>query len=97
MYFNQYGFGRRLKECRELIDMTQEELAQMVGVEKQHISRIERGARACSIDLLVILASTLHVSTDYLLMGECADKDKEFIRKQMAEMAYLLSMMSHCM
>ena len=97
MYFNQYAFGRRLKECRELIDITQEELAQMVGVEKQHISRIERGSRACSIDLLVILASTLHVSTDYLLIGKCVDKDKEVIRKQMAEMAYLLSMMSHCM
>ena len=95
MYFNQYSFGRRLKECRELIGMTQEELAQMVGVEKQHISRIERGSRACSIDLLVILASTLHVSTDYLLTGESVDK--EVIRKQMAEMAYLLSMMSHCM
>ena len=95
MYFNQYGFGRRLKECRELIDMTQEELAQMVGVEKQHISRIERGSRACSIDLLVILASTLRVSTDYLLTGESVDK--EVIRKQMAEIAYMLSMMSHCM
>ena len=62
MYFNQYGFGRRLKECRELIDMTQEELAQMVGVE---------------------------------LTGESVDK--EVIRKQMAEIAYMLSMMSHCM
>ncbi len=93
MYFNQYGFGRRLKECRELIGMTQEELAEMVGVEKQHISRIERGVRACSIDLLVIFASTLHISTDYLLLG--VSIDKEIFRKQLSEMALRLSMISH--
>ncbi len=93
MYFNQYGFGRRLKECRELIGMTQEELAEMVGVEKQHISRIERGVRACSIDLLVIFASTLHISTDYLLLG--VSIDKEIFRKQLSEMAFQLSMISH--
>ena len=93
MYFNQYGFGRRLKECRELIGMTQEELAEMVGVEKQHISRIERGVRACSIDLLVIFAATLHISTDYLLLG--VSIDKETFRKQLSEMAFRLSMISH--
>ena len=36
-------------------------------MEKQHISRIERGVTACSIDLLPVLSVTLQVSTDYLL------------------------------
>ena len=93
MYFNQYGFGRRLKECRELIGMTQEELAGIVGVEKNHIARIERGSRACSIDLLVIFAATLHVSIDYLLLG--ISIDKEAFRKQLSEIAFHLSMISH--
>ena len=55
--------------------MTQEQLASLVGVEKQHISRIERGVTACSIDLLPALSVTLKVSTDYLLMGKSIDKE----------------------
>ena len=34
MYFNQVEFGKRLQECRKLKELTQEELAEMVGVEK---------------------------------------------------------------
>ncbi len=75
--------------------MTQAELAGIVGVEAQHISRIERGVRACSIDLLVILATTLHVSLDYLLLGQSVDN--EVFRKQLEEMAFRLSMISHGM
>ena len=75
MYFNQVEFGKRLQECRKLKELTQEELAEMVGVEKQHISRIGRGITACSIDLLPMLSATLQVSTDYLLMGKSIDKE----------------------
>lgn len=75
MYFNQVEFGQRLQECRKLQKMTQEQLASLVGVEKQHISRIERGVTACSIDLLPALSVTLKVSTDYLLMGKSIDKE----------------------
>ena len=75
MYFNQVEFGQRLQECRKLQKLTQEELAALIGVEKQHISRIERGVAACSIDLLPALSVTLQVSTDYLLMGKSIDKE----------------------
>ena len=75
MYFNQVEFGKRLQECRKLQKMTQEELTEQIGVEKQHISRIERGVSACSIDLLPMLSATLCVSTDYLLMGKSIDKE----------------------
>ena len=92
MYFNQLDFGRRLKECREQIGMTQEELAILVGVEKQHISRMERGTRACSIDLLVILATTLHVSTDYLLIGRSINYEN--ISMQLQSTAFQLSMIA---
>ena len=75
MYFNLVEFGKRLQECRKLKELTREELAEMVGVEKQHIIRIERGVTACSIDFLPMLSATLQVSTDYLLMGKSIDKE----------------------
>ncbi len=69
--------------------MTQEDMAEKLGVSKKHISEIERGIAACSIDLLMDISSVLNVSTDYLLMGK--NSDKEIIRAKLDEVIYKLS------
>ena len=76
MYFDQTEFGKRLHDIRVLRGLTQEALAEKVSVEKQHISRMERGVNACSIDLLVELSCVLGVSTDYLLTGKDSQREK---------------------
>lgn len=71
VYFDAKEFGKRLQSARKLRKLTQGELAERVGLSNsQHISRIERGEKVCSIDLLVELAFVLDVSTDYLLTGK---------------------------
>lgn len=82
MYFNQVEFGKRLQEVRKSRGITQEMLADLLGLaSKQHISRMERGVEACSLDVLVELPGLLHVSTDYLLMG--TNPDKEITKAQL--------------
>lgn len=51
--FDPYSFGKRLQNLRKACGVTQEELAVRLCVDRGHIARIERGSRACSIDLLV--------------------------------------------
>lgn len=68
-HFNPIEFGKRLQIARKALGVTQEELADSISVDRNHITRMERGIRVCSIDLLVELAAALEVSTDYLLMG----------------------------
>lgn len=93
MYFDAKEFGKRLQEQRKLAGMTQEELAGKIGLSsKDHISRIERGERTCSLDLLVMLSNVLNVSTDYLLVGkerstEGAKESLLTIASQLAAMA----------
>lgn len=71
MYFDPKEFGRRLQQMRKVRGMTQLELSERLGLaSKQHISRMERGEKTCSIDLLIELSCVLNVSTDYLLMGK---------------------------
>ena len=89
MYFNQAEFGRRAAELRSIKRMTQEDLAEKLGVSKKHISEIERGIAACSIDLLLDISSALNVSTDYLLTGK--NLDKEIVRAQLIEVISQLS------
>ena len=70
MYFDQKEFGRRLKEIRRDKGITQEKLAQEMNVSWNHISKLERGTRSCSLDLLIAISKYFGVSTDYLLTGK---------------------------
>ena len=92
MYFNQVEFGQRMKEARKLAGMTQEELAEVLGIDKNHVSRLERGAKACSIDLLVEISGVLRVSTDYLLTGKSIDR--EMMRTQVLSVISQLSLIA---
>ena len=69
LYFDQNAFGKRLQEARRGKQMTQEELADILHVGKLHISRMERGVAACSLDLLVNISEVLEVNTDKLIKG----------------------------
>ena len=60
-------FSERLKEARSARRLTQLELANIVGVSKATVSGWERGANFPSVSTLVLVAKTLHTSTDYLL------------------------------
>ena len=82
MEFNREDFGRRVKQARMDKHLTQPQLADLLGIEWQQISRIERGFSGCSNELLVPLSEELDVSTDYLLKG--VESDSELLRRQIS-------------
>lgn len=61
------GFGKRISECRQNMNLTQEELAGRVGVTPQALSKWERENSLPDITLLAELCQILGVSADYLL------------------------------
>ena len=61
--------GERIKERRQILDLTQHDLAKALGLTAQHVSAIEQDKRAPSLPCLVRLAEELGVSGDYLLTG----------------------------
>ena len=73
-YFDANDFGTRLQSLRkDQYDMTQEALAEALNISVEHLSKMERGKRKPSIDLVVAIACYFHVSTDYLLTGKDHD------------------------
>lgn len=60
-------FGFRLKELRTQAKLTQQQLAQRIGITKSVVSFYELQERAPSPEVLIKLAGVFHVSTDYLL------------------------------
>ena len=71
------------------LGMTQEELAEALNVSLEHLSKMERGKRKPSIDLIVAMACYFHVSTDYLLMGK--DHDMEESRTKLLSVVMQLT------
>src|SRR6476469_7143894 len=62
------ALGERLKEAREQAGLSQRQLA-FPGCSAVYISRIERGERVPSLQLLRELAARLGVDADYLATG----------------------------
>lgn len=60
-------FGSRLKELRRQSGLTQQQLADRVGVTKSVISFYELRERSPSPEVLAKLSNVFHVSTDWLL------------------------------
>lgn len=69
-------FGQRLKKLRREHDMTQERLAELLGVTPQAVSRWETDAVMPDITLLPTFANLFHVTTDYLLDVDITKQDE---------------------
>lgn len=61
MYYYQ-----RLKDLREDNDKTQEQIAEVLGISRQHYSMYERGERELPMHHFITLASYYNISLDYL-------------------------------
>ena len=64
------NLGERLRKRRASLKLTQQELAESLGVTPQHISAIEQDKRAPSLPFLAKLAEELGVTVDYLVTGK---------------------------
>lgn len=59
--------GQRIKELRQKLDMTQEELAFKVGVDRSYMGFLERGERNPTLSTLMKIAKALKVSVKNLM------------------------------
>ena len=97
---NYTALGNRIRESRITHNYTQRQVAEQLLFSQKHIGNIERGNARPSIDLLVGIANTLNVSTDYLLQdsltlpsavnsGIFAEKVEQYLEHQKIEMLQL--------
>ncbi len=78
-------FGRKIKELRKRLGMTQSDLAERVAVDNKHISCIESGKNFPSPDLIDRLGQALHVEPKDLFEFYHL-QDASVLKKDVAEM-----------
>ena len=86
--------GERIADLRTDHDMQQGELANILGIDRSALSRIENGYRSIREDELLRIARHFRVSTDYLLGNDLplqegnetyyTHREKEHLRKYRA-------------
>lgn len=59
--------GNRVRTVRRQQSLTQEQLAEKVGISASFLGHIERGTRVASLETLVAICNTLNVTPEYLL------------------------------
>lgn len=65
--------GKRIKNKRLELKLTQEKLAEKTGLTETYIGAIERATSKCSIETLVTISQSLNMSMDFLIFGTTAD------------------------
>ena len=61
--------GERIRSLRKARKWSQADLGRLIGVHKVTVGQYESGDRSPSYDVLLKIADTFKVSTDYLLRG----------------------------
>lgn len=69
------ALGKRIREERKRLNLTQAELAEAIDISDTYMGAIERGERSLTLDTLVRLVNRLGVTVDYMLSESVSDND----------------------
>ncbi len=73
-----YKIGQKIRKFRKIQGLSQEELAEKIGISTTHMSHIETGNTKLSLSVFVDIANALNVQTDDLL------NDRDIVRTDRA-------------
>ena len=69
VYIEYTSIGRRIRECRQALGMTQSQLAKRIGVTGSFVGHIERAEKVPSLETVARLSAELGVTMDWLVFG----------------------------
>ena len=95
MKYDTKASGKRIKQLRQEMNLSQEQLAEKLNVSQNMIAKIECGLRRPSVDFLIELADFFEISLHYIVIGtseEATDKKRQIEEaiKQVDQMMELL-------
>lgn len=84
-----YAIGQRIRKVRKAKGLSQENLAEKVGISTTHMSHIETGNTKMSLPTFAAIAFTLEVRTDELLY-------ESYSQNRSASLAYISELLDSC-
>ena len=72
-----YETTKRIQRKRNSLNITQEQLAEMINTSKNTISNVERGENPPSVEFIVNICNVLGEDPNYYILGEIPKDDIE--------------------
>lgn len=69
MIYDAVACGKRIKEARHKLGLSQVELSEKLSISPKYYSRIETGYQTPSLELMLLISKTLDESLDILIFG----------------------------
>ena len=85
-YMDYYEIGQRIRTIRKSRGLSQEQLAEKVGISTTHMSHIETANTKLSLPVFIQIAEVLEVQTDTLL----CDQPRDSVDNSMSVIAAVL-------
>lgn len=90
-YYNIHNTAERIRNLRMQRGLTQQAAADQLGIGDGFLSRVERGLKGCSPELLARISELYNVSIDYLVLGKSnAGLSRESVERLIAYLQGLL-------
>lgn len=70
MHFDQTVYGAKIRQMRISRGLTQEQLAEQIGITRTYLLKIENASQVGPIELAVEFATYFNVSLDFLLLAK---------------------------
>ncbi len=84
-----FGIGQRIRKYRKASNLSQEQMAEQIGISVTHMSHIETGNTKLSLTVLVKIAELLSVQVDTLIYAD-PQVNKTSIKQEVSEI------LDHC-
>lgn len=78
--------GQRIAKRRKVLNLTQEEVAEIAGITSSHLRSIERAHTKCSVETMFKLSQALEVTPDYLFLGALKSADEDLMAQVTASL-----------
>ena len=86
MNVDYFTIGQRIKSVRKSRRMTQEQLAEALGVSVGYVSQVERGVTKISLDTLAAVATQLDCELSELVTGVSVSH-AHYLEEELAQLA----------
>ena len=79
------GFGKKIKELRQRLELTQEQFAERIGISSKSLSQIELGKNFVSAEVLESICSNMDVNPKSLFDFDYIEKDKKSLLEDITQ------------
>ena len=91
--YDRLAAGERIRQKRNLLGFTQDEMAEKIDRAAKYYADIERGSCGMSVETLMSLSEHLDLPIDYIIYGEI--HNEKGYPEQTAEVSAILTLLDH--